>query len=233
MPSLRTRTYEKELLDRDDIPFADIARNMEELDTINTRLGGHAITLRGLQRIAKRKPAQPLSVLEIGCGGGDNLRVLASWAARNGRTLELSGLDYNAACIDFAKSRPQNSGIRFLHSDYRDLPEGARFDIVFSSLFCHHFTNEELVEQLRWMAARSRAGFFINDLHRHPLAYHSIRLLTQRFSRSYLVKNDAPLSVRRGFRRAEWTALLGAAGITRFTCSWQWAFRWLVTVAHS
>jgi hypothetical protein len=34
------RSYKKELLDRDDIPFADIKQNMRELDFINARLGG-------------------------------------------------------------------------------------------------------------------------------------------------------------------------------------------------
>ena len=33
------RSYKKELLDRDDIPFADIRQNMQELDFINAKLG--------------------------------------------------------------------------------------------------------------------------------------------------------------------------------------------------
>ena len=43
------RSYEKELLDRDDIPFADIRQNMQELDFINAKLGGHKITLEGVR----------------------------------------------------------------------------------------------------------------------------------------------------------------------------------------
>jgi hypothetical protein len=102
-------------------------------------------------------------------------------------------------------------------------------DIIFSSLFCHHFTNEELERQLQWMQRHARVGFFVNDLHRHPLAYYSIKWLTAIFSKSYLVKNDAPLSVLRGFSRKEWQQLLNNAGIVNFSVSWKWAFRWLVT----
>ncbi len=80
------------------------------------------------------------------------------------------------------------------------------------------------------MRSKARTGFFINDLHRHPLAYYSIRWLTGLFSRSYLVKNDAPLSVRRGFSRSELKSLLEAAGITNYSIRWRWAFRWLVIV---
>jgi 2-polyprenyl-3-methyl-5-hydroxy-6-metoxy-1,4-benzoquinol methylase len=233
MPSLRTRTYEKELLDRDDIPFADIARNMEELDQINSRLGGHAITVAGLSGLLKNdKRKAAVSVLEIGCGGGDNLRALQQWAWLNGVVLELTGVDLNRECIAFAQERPANTSIKFIQSDYRELATHDRWDIVFSSLFCHHFTDEELKEQLRWMSDHSRVGFFINDLHRHFLAYYSIQLLTRAFSKSYLVKNDAPLSVRRGFRRNEWLRLLVESGIRNYTCRWRWAFRWLITVTH-
>ena len=55
MPDLSTRSYEKELLDRNDIPFNDIKRNMQELEVINAKLGGHAITLQGLKEILQEK----------------------------------------------------------------------------------------------------------------------------------------------------------------------------------
>jgi hypothetical protein len=83
-----------------------------------------------------------------------------------------------------------------------------------------------------WMRENSRLGFFINDLHRHWLAYYSIKFLTKLFSKSYLVKNDAPLSVQRGFRRKEWNAIFEHAGISNFNCKWRWAFRWLITSAN-
>jgi hypothetical protein len=104
--------------------------------------------------------------------------------------------------------------------------------IIFSSLFCHHFKDEELVFMLRWMQGNTSTGFFINDLHRHPLAYHSIKLLTGIFSKSHMVKNDAPLSVQRGFVRRDWERFFKAAGLSHYKCSWKWAFRWLVSYSH-
>jgi hypothetical protein len=101
-------------------------------------------------------------------------------------------------------------------------------DILFSSLFCHHFSDAELIEMLHWMKIHSTIGFFINDLQRQPLAYHSIRLLTRLFSRSYLVKNDAPLSVLRAFNKNEWEKLLAKAQINPYKIKWKWAFRYLI-----
>ncbi|RYY66048.1 MAG: methyltransferase domain-containing protein [Chitinophagaceae bacterium] len=232
-PDFRIRSYEPELLDRPGIPFADIADNMRELDVINTRLGGHRITLKGVQALLRYQvPGTVPHIAEIGCGGGDNLRAIRRWADKRGLELRLTGIDYNPECIAYAEGRAGNSGIAFVCSDYRDLRWTGKPDILFSSLFCHHFTDGQLLEQLRWMEAQSRSGFFINDLHRHPLAWYSIRLLTRLFSKSYMVKADAPLSVRRAFLRAEWEELLRGAGITRYRCSWQWAFRWLILVRN-
>lgn len=219
------------MLDRNGIPFADIRRNMEELEFINRYLGGHAITLDGIKALLKHQENlhKEISIAEIGCGGGDNLRAIRDWAISQNFPAKLIGIDLNEECITYAAQHPKNKGIRFLHSDYRL----ARFEttpaIVFSSLFCHHFTDEELAAQLQWMKANSDVGFFINDLHRHPLAYYSIKWLTALFSKSYLVKNDAPLSVQRGFRKEDWNAVFAKAGIENYRCEWRWAFRWLIT----
>jgi hypothetical protein len=78
------------------------------------------------------------------------------------------------------------------------------------------------------MKENSELGFFINDLHRHPVAFFAIKFLTQIFSRSYLVRNDAPLSVARGFKKHEWKTLFKKAGIHDYTIQWKWAFRYLI-----
>jgi hypothetical protein len=82
---------------------------------------------------------------------------------------------------------------------------------------------------LVWMNENASVGFFINDLHRHPLAYHFIKITSKFFSKSYLVKNDAPLSVLRGFKKIEWKQLLRKAGLENASVKWRWAFRYLVT----
>ena len=231
MPSFKQRSYKKELLDRPDIPFKDIKRNMQELDFINRKLGGHDITLDGIVTLIQQTPTfnRQLKIVEIGCGGGDNLRAIKEWAQHIKMPVALLGIDINEECIAFAKTQKRNGDIQFIHSDYRLTTFETKPDIVFSSLFCHHFTDEELVEQLQWMKVKTELGFFINDLHRHPLAYYSIRMLTKLFSRSYLVKNDAPLSVQRGFTRDDWQGIFQQAEIEEYTCTWRWAFRWLVT----
>jgi len=231
---LEKRSYQKELLDEDGIPFDEIRQNMKELEKVNTLLGGHKVTRKGATFFLKyiRALKRPISIAEIGCGGGDNLSTLHKFFQKNNILCKFTGIDIKPECIAYAVKNNRSIDATWIVSDYRLVQwlDGNKPDIIFSSLFCHHFTNAELIEQLRWMKENSNLGFFINDLHRHPFAYYSIKWLSKLFSRSYLVKNDAPLSVKRSFKKEEWKDLLHKAGISRFKISSEWAFRYLVYV---
>ena len=235
MPAFASRSYQPELLDHPDIPFDDIRRNMDELDFINTWLGGHAITIAGLKKLLRSHASNDsrLSICEIGCGGGNNLCAIDQWLAKKNISASYIGIDINPHCITHAKNTAGLQHARWITSDYKAVQFEEKPDIIFCSLFCHHFTDEQLVSMLQWMESNAAIGYFINDLHRHPLAYYSIKMLTGLFSRSYLVKNDAPLSVLRGFSRKEIQRLMQQAGQVGYSIEWKWAFRWLVTASKT
>jgi 2-polyprenyl-3-methyl-5-hydroxy-6-metoxy-1,4-benzoquinol methylase len=217
---LENRSFELELLDNEDINKLDLYLNLKELDFINRFLGGHQTILKGIKSFFKTSDS--FSILEIGSGGGDNLRAIQNHFQK----ADLHGLDLKQDCIDFANKHSKN--ILFFQSDYRDCQQ--EYDLIFNSLFCHHFNDKQLVEVFKWMNLHSKKGFILGDLHRHWLAYFSIKFLTSIFSKSYLVKNDAPLSVKRGFKKAELVFLLNQAGIFEFEIKWIWAFRYLIIV---
>jgi 2-polyprenyl-3-methyl-5-hydroxy-6-metoxy-1,4-benzoquinol methylase len=223
MVNLKTRSYKNELLDADNIPFEDIKRNMQELNTINTLLGGHGITIKGIKHFLKEN--KQLNICEIGCGGGDNLQAVSKLKNTD---FNFTGVDLKKECIDFAKEQYPSLQANWMASDYRKVKFDTKPDVIFSSLFCHHFTETELVDMLIWLEKNSTKGFFINDLQRNTLAYYLIKLLTKIFSKSYLVKNDAPLSVARGFHKKEWKAIFKKAGIKNYSIHWKWAFRYLI-----
>lgn len=229
MPDFLQRSYQKELLDGDNIPFEDIKRNMQELEFINTYLGGHKITIDGITSLLANQKNNTVIICEIGCGGGDNLKAVNHWCKSKDLEAKFIGIDINKDCIAYAKENCSGLTVEFIISDYKEVKFEQKPDIIFSSLFCHHFTNEELVDQLNWMKENSTTGFFINDLHRHPLAYYSIKWLTTLFSKSYLVKNDAPLSVARGFKKEEIQNLGSLSTCNRVNIKWKWAFRWLIS----
>ena len=103
MINLRKRSYQKELMDADDIPFPAMAQTLKELNIVNTRLGGHAITLNGVRQLMENK--KPLVVCEIGCGGGDNLFAVYKYCLKKEIPVSFIGIDMNAECIAFAKQQ--------------------------------------------------------------------------------------------------------------------------------
>ena len=226
------RSAQTELLDKDDIPFEDIKQNMKELDFINRWLGGHSITISGIKKIlsASKTTGKSIHICEAGCGGGDNLTAIDKWCAKNNIAVHLTGIDKKEECIALAKEKTADTKYTWIVSDYKEVNFAhQKPDIIFSSLFCHHFSDDALVQMMQWMHNNCSMGFFINDLHRNFLAYYSIKWLTNLLSNSYLVKNDAPLSVRRGFKRKEWETIMQRAGIKSNSVEWKWAFRWLIT----
>lgn len=230
MTDFKQRSLKKEILDQSDIPFKDIERNLKELEWINSHLGGHSVTINGLKNLIGDRKV--ISVCEIGCGGGDNLNAIHQYCKKNNVDVSFIAIDINKDCVAYAKANVISQKVDFIVSDYSLVHfKNAKPDIIFSSLFCHHFTDDQLVQMLAWMKKNASLGFFINDLHRHPLAYHFIKITSKMFSKSYLVKNDAPLSVLRGFKKIEWKQLLRKAGLENASVKWRWAFRYLVTSA--
>ena len=222
------RSYQKELLDEDGIQTALLYRNLKELEIINTYLGGHSISLQGFKEIVTDR-SKTYRLIDIGCGGGDSVKAIAKWAKDKQYKLHLTGIDLKQDCIDYAQNNCKGlAGLNFACDDFRNaFSWDNSIDIVHASLFCHHFKEDDIVAFIK-LCSTHKAVFIINDLERNPIAYYSIKLLTRLFSKSVLVKNDAPLSVRRGFKKKEWESIVSQAGIKHYAIKNRWAFRHLL-----
>ncbi|MBO3698734.1 methyltransferase domain-containing protein [Roseivirga sp. E12] len=223
------RAYEEELMDDLDSGGEIIDQTLRELETINRLLGGNQVTIKGLQQLLrKHSGSEPIVIADLGCGGGDIMILVAKWARRKGYKVELKGYDANPNIVAYAQKNcaeyPETS---FYTEDiFSEDFKKNRFDIVICTLFTHHFKDDQLISIFHQFKTQAKIGVVINDLHRHWFAYHSIKLLTQLFSKSPMVKYDAPLSVRRAFRRDELLKIMKSAEIKAFSLRWMWAFRW-------
>ncbi len=226
------RSEEEELMDDLNSSGPVIEQTLRELETINKWLGGNYVTINAVSRLIKSAKQETYKIIDIGCGGGDMLKLIALWARRKKIQVELIGVDANPHVIHFAS---QNSA-EFPEISYKALDifsedfTQLNADIITATLFTHHFTDNELVDLLKALRGQTRLGIALNDLHRHPFAYHSINILTSIFSRSPMVKNDAGVSVLRSFKKEELEQILQASGADEYTLKWMWAFRWQVIV---
>jgi 2-polyprenyl-3-methyl-5-hydroxy-6-metoxy-1,4-benzoquinol methylase len=231
-----SRSTELEIMDELTLGGEAMDQTLRELKFINKWLGGNYVTTNGLYKLYKEYKRNTNSgiihIADLGCGGGDMLILMAEWARKNNVKVQFTGIDANEYIINYAKQNTKH----YPEISYKVLdifsPEFSRhyFDIITCTLFCHHFTDQQLITLFSQLRQQAQVGIVINDLHRHPLAYHSIKWLTQWFSKSYLVKNDAKLSVLRSFRKTDLEHILQQAGIQKSSIGWKWAFRWQVIV---
>lgn len=208
----------------------ELQQTLHELKTINKLLGGNHVTTNGITKLLKSKQKQKVSIADVGCGGGDMIRVMADWAQRKKILVEFTGIDANPYTIKMAENNLQDmTNVSLETANVFDKEfQSEKVDIITCTLFTHHFTDEELVLMFQSFREKARIGLVINDIHRNPLAYYGIKVLTHFFSKSRLVRNDAPISVLRSFNKAELTALLKKGGWEKFQITWKWAFRWQV-----
>lgn len=217
-----------ELMDTEEPPPAEFSRTLSELDFINRTLGGYAATLAALEALVP-PGLKRLTVLDVGCADGAAAVLIQDWARARGLDAEVHGIDLSGSAVALAAPR-RRQGLSFERRDLFELPEAAAYDVVHASLMLHHCPGAAAQRALRAMHARARLGVAINDLHRHPFAFHAVSALTRAFSHDRLIRHDAPLSVLRGFTRAELEGLCLEAGLPCPELRWRWAFRWAMVV---
>jgi SAM-dependent methyltransferase len=238
--NLDRRSTDIEWMDNLSIQDTRLTQALADLRIINRHLGGYATSIGALKSaIGDQARSVPFYVLDIGCGGGDFIESLLLWADKQAPDLDLRvvGLDYNKATVDWAcdslRTRLPQRLFERVHlkvGDAMQLPfANNSVTIAHCSLFMHHFNSDQIVTLLRHMMRVATRGIVVNDLHRHTVAHCSISLLTRLLGASAMVRHDGPLSVKRAFSRDDLTRLAAAAGISNYSLTWHWAFRWLLT----
>ena len=226
MPDLRFRKYEDELMDDLSAGGEVMDITLKELDIINRLLGGNQATINPVKSYLLKHTGKTHTIVDLGCGSGEMLRKLSSWADDNNIDVDLIGIDANPHVIQYARQHSagyENVTYRCLDV-FSEEVKSLKPDIFLSTLFLHHFDEDQLSYLIGMMYENSQL-VVINDIHRHWFAFYSIRLLTLLFSNSEMVRNDASLSVERAFRRNDLEVILKEAKIENFRFAWKWAFR--------
>jgi 2-polyprenyl-3-methyl-5-hydroxy-6-metoxy-1,4-benzoquinol methylase len=209
-------------MDADDLPPATYAEVLAGLARVNR------LTLAARPTLAFLKAATAgmdrFSLLDVGFGQGDMLRTIARWATKRGLKADLTGIDLNPKSAPIAEAATDPAlGIRYLTGDAFGLT--GRPDFIISSLVAHHMTDAELTGFLAWMERTAGRGWFVNDLHRHLIAWGGFAAGSRALRLHPIVRHDGALSVRRAFRAAEWRSLLASAGVSSATARWWFPFR--------
>jgi hypothetical protein len=181
----------------------DVARaSLSDLARVNRYLGGYSVLGKLLGGVVKRDDS--FSLLDIGAASGD----MGAALRRRYPGAQVTSLDYIADHLAQA-AHPK------LVADAFRLPfRPASFDFVFSSLFLHHFTNDQVVELFRGFRSVARRAVLAVDLERGPLAYHFLPATRWLFGWHDITIGDGQISVAAAWKKNELLALAERAGLS-------------------
>lgn len=211
----RRRSLELEHLDKGDYTGEEYEGCIIELQKVNRWLGDAQALKHSLLEEIARANLQNFSVIDVGAGSGELLRVIAGWARQTKRTAKLTGVELNARSAEAISAESREfAEISAVRGDAFQLPfaDGV-FDYAMCSLFTHHFKDDGVEKLLRELSRVARHRIFVIDLYRHPVAYYFFTTIGRLFLHNRLIREDGALSILRSFKPNELQQLAQRAGL--------------------
>jgi ubiquinone/menaquinone biosynthesis C-methylase UbiE len=211
----KRRSYELEDIDTGNYTPEEYEHCISEMQLVNRWMGDAHAFKQTLLRDVEEKKLKQFSVLDVGAGSGELLRVAAGWARSTGRRFNGVGLELNErsaqAILEDSTDFPEITSVR---GNALQLPfADNEFDYVMCSLFTHHFVDERVVDILREMSRVASRRIFVIDLHRDPVPYFFYTTLGKLVLKNRLIRHDGALSILRSFKADEFVRLGMAAGL--------------------
>lgn len=201
----RQRSLEPENLDKGSYTPEEYEGCLVELRRINEWLGDANALRDSLLKVIEHRDLQSFSVLDVGAGSGELLRVAATWARETKRSAFLVGVELNyrsaKAILEESASFSEIASVR-ANGLVLPFPDQT-FDYVIQSLTLHHFDDAGAVNLLKEMGRVARRGIFVIDLERNPVAYFFYTTIGRLFLHNRLIREDGALSILKSFTPEE------------------------------
>lgn len=227
------RTDQEEIMD-DFAMEGEVLRDaLDKIAQINQVLGGNRLTLSGVKKLLKNVSKDKIiTIVDVGCGNGDMLRLLADYGKKKSLNFNLIGIDANNFTVNHAKKLSESySNISYrcedvFETDFNNL----KYDIVLCTLTLHHFKENAIISLMRIFNDNAAVGVVINDLQRSIVAYRLFQAVCYVFQLNDMSREDGLISILRGFKKVELVAFSKELKIKKYHLNWKWAFRyqWII-----
>lgn len=224
---LHERQLRPEWMDQPDLEVGFHRTALRALGRINALTSLHRSFWPAIRRLAASQPTREIRVLDVACGGGDLAVRLAQCARRAKLRVTIDGCDISPTAVGLAQERAKKAGVdcRFFEFNVLDQTWPSDYDIIGTSLFLHHLTNEDAVHVLEKMATATKRTVIVNDLVRGCYGYLMARYAVRLVTFSPVVHSDGPDSVAGAFTTDELRDMAQRAGLNGATISRSWPAR--------
>ena len=222
------RSDRTEIMDDLEMEGDLLSRSLAKLDWINKWLGGNNVTLNGLdQLIANYPKGEVLKIVDIGSGSGDMLRLVTDKLRKQGRKVDILGMDANDFTVNYARKESAEYPEIKYQTEYVSAAtfENLDYHILLGTLFLHHLKDDDIIDVMKIGTQNAKLGVIINDLNRSQIAYFLFNMLTL-FIPNPMIRQDGLTSILRGFKRPDLEKYSAALDVKKYTVKWKWAFRY-------
>ena len=227
----KRRSYQLERIDIGDYTPDEYEDCLVELRRVNRWLGDARALSRSLLVELSQLGLKRFSVLDVGAGSGELLRVVSKWARDNGRQARLVGLELNSRSAKAIREE-SDEVISSVNADALEEPfVSDAFDYSMCSLFTHHLTEDQIVRLLQELSRVTKRRIFVIDLHRHPVAYFLYTTVARLFLHNRLIREDGALSILRSFKSDELQHLAERAGLRQIKVKRSLPFRLVLSAS--
>lgn len=175
-----------------------------QFSTINRLISGWKQIYKNQIRPICSASSKNYSLLDIGCGGGDIIKLLDQLTKKDGFNIQITGIEPDKRAIQFLSDQKWPGNISFLQSTSADLVQEDRsFDIVISNHLMHHLKEPELnviCEDAEKLATRK---IVFSDIERSDIGYVLFKAAATPFFRNSFIVEDGLTSIKRSFRKDE------------------------------
>lgn len=215
---MKTRSAANEQLDNLSLQGEPLYKALKSLNWINRWFGNKASSCKAIVAIY-RKEKKPLHIIDLGCGGGDLALGMAGALQKNNTPFSITGIDGNSHTLNYAQKKSAGfNEIYFMQADilsqqFKTVP----CDVLFSSHFIYHFTEDGLVHFLKNNLPSVSSAVVFSELERSRLAAFLFRWVSFLLPISKMARQDGQLAIKRSFTRKEWLYILEKAGVQAFS----------------
>tara|TARA_B100000795_G_scaffold138704_2_gene103662 strand:- start:13561 stop:14283 length:723 start_codon:yes stop_codon:yes gene_type:complete len=231
---LKLRSIEKEQLDNLQTSGTELTKTLEGLSIINRFLGNTNATFSAVKPILISSETS-LTIIDLGCGGGDNLRKIARWCSQKNIRVRLIGIDGNLNILDYALDKNTSSlAVEYVQADILSNEFNLPYcDILISSHFVYHFTDSDLVQFLKKSKPRIKQHLIFSELERSHLAFSLFNAVSIFMPFTKMVRQDGKRAIERAFKKPELDSILIKAGFGNYRMTRKWAFRLLISIDYT
>ena len=223
---LSKRSHIAEDLDNLELKGKELTGVLDGLSRINRLFGNTRDTLKAVQKQFKKHDIK--TIVDLGCGGADNLIAIAKWCQAKNKKVKLIGIDGNQNTLDYAQLKSQFE-IEFqqadiLHPNF-EIPQ---CDLLISSHFIYHFKDEQLIDFLKRSVTQVNIAMIFSELKRDRKAYSLFNNVGGFYGRA--IRSDGLKAIERSFTIDEIFDIIDAAEMLNINVESKKWFRYIATI---